>query len=65
MPTFTMNYYEESYGYYIFEAESLEQAQELRRQVVEGEINLEDLPALYNKHRGGEEYFEEVEEITQ
>ena len=65
MPTFTMNYWEESYGHCIFDADSLEHAQELRRQVIEGEITLDDLPDFYNKHRGGNETFEEVEEIIE
>jgi len=62
MKAFTMNYTEVNVGRYIFEAKSLEQAQELRRQVIEGEIDLDDLPNLFIKSLNIDETIEQVSE---
>lgn len=59
-----MNYTEVNVGRYTFEAESLEQAQELRRQVIEGEIDLDDLPSLFIKSLNIDETIEQVSEVA-
>jgi len=64
MKAFTMNYTEVNVGRYIFEAKSLEQAQELRRQVIEGEIDLDDLPNLFIKSLNIDETIEQVSEVA-
>lgn len=64
METFAMNYTEVNVGRYTFEAESLEQAQELRRQVIEGEIDLDDLPSLFIKSLNIDETIEQVSEVA-
>lgn len=53
MPTFSFWYDESSTYKAWFEAESLEQAEELLRQVQDGENMFEDLPSVLEKHKGG------------
>ena len=54
----------EQYGYYYFDAESLEQAQDLVEQVERFDIDEEDLPSFNRKINGGQhEWISDVEEV--
>ena len=44
-----------------FSADSREHAEELYRQVVEGDLNPQDLPDFYEKNSGVDNYYYELE----
>ena len=54
---------EDQFGYVYFDAESLEEAQDLLEQVQDYEIELTDLPNAYVRHKGGEVRYENLEEV--
>ena len=64
MAKFTMDFYEEGYGRYGFEAKDLEEAKELHRQLNEGEIEPENLPSYWVKYMGGETTLSEPKEVN-
>jgi hypothetical protein len=65
MPRYRIAYSLESFGYDYFDADNLEHAKELIRQVKEFDIDEDDLPSYYRKTMGGEHSFEsEIEEIN-
>jgi hypothetical protein len=64
MPRFRIGYSEESYGWYYFDADNAEKAQELIELVEEGELEAEELPAFYKKENGGQhEWINDLEEL--
>lgn len=64
MPRFRIGYSEESYGWYYFDADNAEKAQELIELVEEGELDADDLPAFYKKENGGQhEWINDLEEL--
>ncbi len=62
MPTFAAYYSIELYGSLKFEADSLEQAQDLIDQVPE-RMSIEDLPSVRMKQGGTEAVVDELERI--
>lgn len=67
MKVYRISFWEEQGGYTYFEAENLEQAQELFQQVQDGELFDEDLPEAVRKVKNGQceyQYLEEVNLIT-
>ena len=64
MPRFRIGFTEESYGYYYFDAPSIEDAQKLIAQAENFEIDLEDLPAFNRKTNGSQhEWLDALEEV--
>lgn len=62
---FRVGFSEEQYGYYYFDAESVEEAQALIEQLEEGEIDAEELPGFYQKTNGGQhELINPLEEVV-
>lgn len=53
----------QEYGYIYFDAESKEKAESLLEQVREYEIDPEQLPSYYIKHKAGETRYELLEEV--
>jgi hypothetical protein len=65
MPRFRIGYSDESYGWYYFDAENAEQAQELIFLVEEGELDVKKLPAFSHKENGGQhEWINPLEEVS-
>lgn len=64
MPRFRIGFSEESYGYYYFTADNLEQAQQLIAQLEDCEIDVADLPEFYEKVNGSQhEWIDPLEEV--
>jgi hypothetical protein len=63
MPRFVVMVKEELWNGWGFDAENLEQAKELIRQVEEGEMDYESLPNFYDKNYSSETTIEEPEEV--
>ena len=63
MPRFVMMVNEEYCNKWGFDADNLEHAKELIRQVEEGEIDYESLPNFYDKNYSIETTFDEIEEV--
>lgn len=54
---------EEQYGYVYFEAESMEEAESLLEQVIDGDLMPEDLPSGRINIKNGQCNYEELEEV--
>lgn len=54
MPRFRVGFSEENYGYYYFDADNLQHAQELIEQAENYEIDIEELPSFNQKTNGGQ-----------
>jgi hypothetical protein len=54
---------EEQYGYVYFEAESMEEAESLLEQVIDGDLMPEDLPNGRVNIKNGQCNYEELEEV--
>jgi hypothetical protein len=65
MPRYKFNYYVEDYGTVSFDAENMEQAEQLFNQVVEGEKDYEELPNYSKKWRGGDMRHDELKPVEQ
>ena len=65
MPRFVVMVHEEYDNKWGFDADNLEHAQELIRQVDEGELSFEELPNSYEKNYGIDTtiYAEDIEEV--
>jgi hypothetical protein len=63
MPRFVVMVHEEYWNKWGFDAENLEQAKELIRQVEDGEIDYESLPNFYDKNYSIDTTIEEPEEV--
>ena len=64
MARYRVGFSVEQYGYYYFDAESLEQAQDLVERVERFDIDEDDLPSFYRKVNGGQsEFISDVEEV--
>jgi hypothetical protein len=62
---FRIGFSQEQYGYYYFNAESVEEAKALIEQLEEGEIEAEELPSFYQKTNGGQhEWINPLEEVV-
>ena len=62
-PRFVVMVHEEYDNKWGFDADNLEHAQELIRQVNEGELSFEELPNNYEKNYGIDTTIYEVEEV--
>jgi hypothetical protein len=63
MARYRIGFSEEAYGYYYFDADSLEQAQDLIDKVDDGEMDITELPNVYRKENNGEhDWLSDVEE---
>lgn len=61
---FKIGFSQDEFGWYYFNAESVEEAQALIEQVDEGEIDVEQLPNFYKKVNGGQhEWINSLEEV--
>ena len=63
MNTYRISFWEEQGGFTYFDAESLEQAEELFQQVQDGELFDEDLPNAVRKVKNGQCEYQYLEEI--
>ena len=63
MTSYRFQFDEEQYGYVYFDAESKQEAESLLEQVQEYQIDLEELPSFYIKHKHGETRYENLEEV--
>jgi hypothetical protein len=64
MARFRIGFSEEAYGYYYFDADNLEQAQQFINEIEEGDRDTDDLPEFYQKTNGGQhEWISDLEEV--
>lgn len=64
MPTYSAWYSTGEYGKLWFEADSLEHAEELAKEVRDGEASIDDLPQVTTKVKGDEWELDGLEEIS-
>jgi len=65
MPNYMTWYSLGEYGKLWFDADNEEHAKELLRQVVEGELSMDNLPNAQTSVKGGDDFeFESLEEMT-
>jgi hypothetical protein len=65
MKEYKVYYREEDFGVFIFQAESLDQANELLNKVKEGDLYLDELPNYYRKNKSFDSDLSDIVEITQ
>lgn len=64
MPRFRIGFNQNEYGYYYFDANSVEEAEKLIEQVQLFEIDVEDLPSFNRKTNGSEhEWLDGLEQV--
>jgi len=65
MKDYKVYYTEEDSGVFIFQAESLDQANELLNKVKEGDLYLDELPNYYRKNKSFDSNLSDIIEVTQ
>lgn len=62
MTKFRVGYSQSDHGWYYFEADDIEHARKLFNKVTEGEMEIEELPGVYQRITGGDhEWLSSVE----